>query len=77
MLTKSEAISLLSKDFAKNVGMIEVLKRDKNAVIIYAEDSGVALKNCDGIVLISLNDFSVRNKVISLLKSVKVAMCTD
>ncbi len=76
-MTKSEAISLLSKDFAKNVCLIEVLKRDKNAEIMYGSDSGVAVKNSDGIWLISLNDYSVRDKVISLIDGVKVAMCTD
>ncbi len=77
MLSKSEAISLLSKDFPKNVCLIEVLKRDKNAKILYAEDSGVMLKNCDGIYLVSLNDYLVRDKVISLIDGAKVAMCTD
>lgn len=77
MLSKSEAISLLSRDFNKNLCLIEVLKHDERAKIIYGEEDGVALFNCDNILLVSLFSESAREKVLNLATDVKVAMCTD
>lgn len=77
MLSKSEAISLLSQDFNKNLCLIEVLKHDLKAKLAYAESDGVALLNCDNIALVSVNGETARKKVLNILRGVKVAMATD
>lgn len=77
MLSKSEAISLLSQDFNKNLCLIEVLKHDPKATLVYAEDDGVALLNCDKIALVSVKSETAKNTVLANLKNVKVAMATD
>lgn len=77
MLSKSEAISLLSQDFNKNLCLIEVLKHDLKAKLIYAELDGVALLNCDNIALVSVNCDNARKIVLDTLNDVKVAMATD
>lgn len=77
MLSKSAAISLLSNDFNKNLCLIEVLKHDERAKIIYGEADGVALLNCDNILLASLFSESACEKVLNSVSGVKVAMCTD
>ncbi len=77
MLTKSEAISLLSKNFDKNVGIIQVLKHDKNATMVYAEKNAVVVKNTDGIFLISVTDSLANDKILSLIDSGYCFMCTD
>lgn len=77
MLSKSEAISLLSQDFNKNLCLIEVLKHDLKAKLVYAETDGVALLNCDNIALVSVSGDKARKIVLDILKDVKVAMATD
>lgn len=77
MLSKSEAISLLSQDFSKNLCLIEVLKHDKNAQIVYAFTDGVAVINGDGILLASLNTDAAREDVLSKVNDIKVCMATD
>lgn len=77
MLTKSEAISLLSQDFNKNLCLIEVLKHDEKAKLVYAETDGVALLNCDKIALVSVDCPTARKSVLNSLQDIKVAMATD
>lgn len=77
MFTKSEAIRLLSQEFNKNLCLIEVLKHDEKAKIVYANFDGVAVINGDGILLVSVNGDSARSQVLSVVKDVKVACSTD
>ena len=77
MMTKSEAISRLSLDFNKNCNLIEVLKHDSSSVLICGEDGCFVVKNCDGIYLFSVEDFSVAKPIIDGIDGLKVAMSTD
>ena len=77
MMTKSEAISRLSLDFNKNCNLIEVLKHDSSSVLICGEDGCFIVKNCDGIYLFSVEDFSVAKPIIDGIDGLKVAMSTD
>lgn len=77
MLTKNEAISLLSEDFDKNVGIIQVLKHDKSACVLYADFNGVVVKNCDGIILLSLIKEENREALYNAVSKADCLMSTD
>lgn len=77
MLSKSRAISLLSKDFEKNLCLIEVLKHDDKAKLNYLADGAVALTNCDGIALVSVVNAEERKSAVDSLNNVSVAMACD
>ena len=71
MLSKSGAISLLSADFDKNCCLIEVLKHDKDANLIYAENDGILILNNDNIAFCSIFDDNAIDKILQLLPNVK------
>lgn len=77
MLTKTEAISLLSEDFDKNVGLIQVLKHEDNADLLYADYDGVAVRNGDGLILISVNKPSAKDKISAVINQAYCLMSTD
>ena len=76
-MTKSGAISQLSRNFYRNICLIEVLKHDKDSRLLYSEPDGVVVSTFDGICLCDLSDCTDKARVVDMLDDVKVAMATD